>query len=173
MFTPLNIKHWRTILAWVTAFTIGHSLTLALCAFNVVFFSPALIEIAIALTIFWGASRSIYYVFYKKDLADAKQNFGTIMFFGLIHGMGFSNQLKQISVSPNNLLYELLGFNIGLELGQLLFLAVLFGLKFATPHVYWENQQQMNKYKYQFELSILIVSWICGLWMSIDRIVNS
>jgi len=173
MFTPLELKNWKTILFWVTAFTVGHSLTLALCVFDIFTIPSSLVESAIALTILWGASRSIYFVYTQKEMAKLKRNFGTIAFFGLIHGMGFSNQLKQVSISPDNLLWELLGFNIGLELGQILFLGLLFGFKFWMASSTKGKLRVSPNFKYQFELGILILAWICSLWMSIDRIVNS
>lgn len=173
MFTPLELKHWRTILLWVTAFTVGHSLTLALCVFDIFSIPAYIVEICIANTIVWGASRGLYYVYTKKDMSQLKRNFGTIAFFGLIHGMGFSNQLKQVSINPNNLLWELLGFNIGLELGQILFLGLLFGFKIWMASSAKGKLRVSPNFKYQFELGILLVSWVCGLWMCIDRIVNS
>lgn len=173
MFTPLELKNWRTLLLWVTAFTVGHSLTLALCVFDVFTIPSSLIESAIALTILWGASRSIFFVYNQLEMAKLKRNFGTIAFFGLIHGMGFSNQLKQVSIHPENLMWELLGFNIGLELGQILFLSVLFALKYWSSTSIVGKIQLAHHLKYQFELGILVIAWLCGLWMSIDRIVNS
>ncbi len=173
MFTPLEIKNWKTILLWVTAFTFGHSLTLALSTFEIVQIPSYIIENCIALTILWGASRSIYYVVRKKDLSELKRNYGTIAFFGLIHGLGFSNQLKAVSINSDTLLWELLGFNIGLELGQILFLSVLFGIKLASAQLYKANEFLYSRIKYKIELGILVAAWICSLWMSIDRIVNS
>ena len=173
MFTPLELKSWRTILWWVTAFTLGHSLTLALSAFDVLIIPTNIVEPCIAFTILWGASRSLYSVYHKKDLSKLKRNYGTIAFFGLIHGMGFSNQLKQVSTHSDNLIWELFGFNIGLELGQILFLSVLFFIKFWTTNSRLGKFQFATDFTYKFELGILIAAWICGLWMSIDRIVNS
>jgi hypothetical protein len=173
MFTPLEFKNWKTILAWVTAFTVGHSLTLALSTFEIVQIPTYIIENCIALTILWGASRSIYYVARKKNLAEQKRNYGTIAFFGLIHGLGFSNQLKAVSINSDTLIWELLGFNIGLELGQILFLGALFGIKFGFSRLTNLKDEFIPNIKYKIELFILGAAWICSLWMSIDRIVNS
>jgi hypothetical protein len=173
MFTPLEFKNWKTILAWVTAFTVGHSLTLALSTFEIVQIPTYIIENCIALTILWGASRSIFYVTRKKKLAEQKRNYGTIAFFGLIHGLGFSNQLKAVSINSDTLIWELLGFNIGLELGQILFLGVLYGIKYGFSRLTVVKDEFIPDIKYKLELLILAAAWICSLWMSIDRIVNS
>lgn len=113
---------WKKILVLVTAFTIGHSITLALSVLNVVHFSTKLIEFLIPVTIVITA---ISNVFVKKFVYKSK--FPFIYFlalaFGLIHGLGFSNYLKSLLGKDNNIIVQLLAFNVGLEVGQLLIVA--------------------------------------------------
>ena len=113
---------WKKILVLVTAFTIGHSITLVLSVLNVVHFSTKLIEFLIPVTIVITA---ISNVFVKKFVYKSK--FPFIYFlalaFGLIHGLGFSNYLKSLLGKDNNIIVQLLAFNVGLEVGQLLIVA--------------------------------------------------
>jgi hypothetical protein len=117
---------WRKLLWLVTAFTIGHSLTLALSVFNVLNYSTVWIEFLIPVTIVITALSN---VFVKKFVF--KSRFPLIyffaLFFGLIHGLGFSNYLKSLLSKSGNIVPELLAFNLGLEAGQLLIvIAILF-----------------------------------------------
>lgn len=110
---------WRKILVLVTAFTIGHSITLALSIFNIVQYSVKWIEFLIPVTIVITA---ISNVFVKKFVF--KNKFPLIyflaLFFGLVHGLGFSSYLKSLLGSEHNVVWQLLAFNVGLEVGQLL-----------------------------------------------------
>ncbi|MBC7720591.1 MAG: HupE/UreJ family protein [Pedobacter sp.] len=115
---------WKKILVLITAFTIGHSVTLALSVLNVMHFSIKWIEFLIPMTILITA---ISNVFVKKFVFKSK--FPFIYFlalaFGLIHGLGFSNYLKSLLGKDNNIIVQLLAFNMGLEFGQLLIVAVV------------------------------------------------
>lgn len=117
---------WKKLLWLITAFTIGHSITLALSVFNILNYSTNWIEFLIPVTIVITA---ISNVFVKKFVYKAK--FPLIyffaLFFGLIHGLGFSNYLKSLLSKGENIVPELLAFNLGLEAGQLLIvLSILF-----------------------------------------------
>ncbi len=117
---------WKKLLWLITSFTIGHSITLALSVFNILNYSTDWIEFLIPVTILVTA---ISNVFVKKFTFKAK--FPLIyffaLFFGLIHGLGFSNYLKSLLSKGENIVPELLAFNLGLEAGQLLIvLSILF-----------------------------------------------
>jgi ABC-type antimicrobial peptide transport system permease subunit len=117
---------WKKLVWLVTAFTIGHSVTLALSVLNILNYSTNWIEFLIPVTILITAISNI---FVKKFAFKAK--FPIIyffaLFFGLIHGLGFSNYLKSLLSKGENIVPELLAFNLGLEAGQLLIvIAILF-----------------------------------------------
>ncbi len=124
-------SEWRKILILVTAFTIGHSVTLALAATGVLTFPTPIIEFLIPVTIILtGLNNS-----WKKDDRSGnhfsktmKINYGLALFFGFIHGMGFSNFLKSTLLPGEeaSFVLQLLAFNLGIELGQLIIVGILF-----------------------------------------------
>lgn len=142
-----QLKEWKKILILVTAFTIGHSITLALAALNLVSFSKDLIEFLIPVTIL---ITSLYNVF-TKSLAVPTTTFNQrlnirylfALFFGLIHGMGFSNYLKAMLMpgQENELIPQLLAFNIGVELGQLLIVAIIMAVAYLVLTVFKAKQR--------------------------------
>jgi hypothetical protein len=119
-----QFSDWKKLLVLITAFTIGHSVTLALSVFNIVNFATNWIEFLIPVTIVITA---ISNVFVKKFVFKTK--FPLIYFFalafGLIHGVGFSNYLKSLLGINSNIVAQLLAFNVGLEVGQLIIVACL------------------------------------------------
>jgi ABC-type antimicrobial peptide transport system permease subunit len=119
------IGDWKKVLVLVTAFTIGHSITLALSVLNYISISTKWIEFLIPVTIVVTALSNIFQTDFKF-----KTRFPLIyffaLFFGLIHGLGFSTYLKSLLGKETNIVGELLAFNLGLEFGQILIvLAVL------------------------------------------------
>ncbi len=114
------LKDWKKVIILVTAFTIGHTITLALASLRIIYFSTDLIEFLIPITIFISAFSDFFYKenINNKRLQDLK--YILAMFFGLIHGLGFSNYLRALLGSEDNITMPLFAFNIGLELGQII-----------------------------------------------------
>ncbi|GMQ25671.1 HupE/UreJ family protein [Algoriphagus sp. oki45] len=115
-------RDWKKILILVTAFTIGHSLTLALATFNVVKVRSDVIEFLIPVTI---AITALVTLFKPKPSTGKgiSLNYLFAGFFGLIHGLGFSNYLKELLGKEASIWQPLLAFNIGLEVGQIVIVA--------------------------------------------------
>jgi len=112
------LEDWRRVLVLVTAFTIGHSITLALSVTNVVYIKSSVIEFLIPVTI---AITAFSNVIRKQTVPGKLQiNYFFAGFFGLIHGMGFSGYLKSLLGTQTNIVRPLLAFNLGLEFGQIL-----------------------------------------------------
>ena len=120
-------KDWKKVLVLVTAFTIGHSITLALSVLNYVNISVKWVEFLIPVTIFITALSNVW----QKEF-QFKSKFPLIyffaLFFGLIHGLGFSTYLKSLLGKETNIVGELLAFNLGLEFGQILIVAVVLAI---------------------------------------------
>lgn len=132
---------WKKILVLVTAFTIGHSITLALSALNYVNVSSAWIEFLIPVTIVITALSNVW----QKEVTT-KSKIPVIyffaLFFGLIHGLGFSNYLKGILGRDENIVMQLLAFNLGLELGQLLIVLAFLILAFICLQIIKMNRRE-------------------------------
>jgi hypothetical protein len=114
------LADWRKVLGMVTAFTIGHSLTLALSVLNYVFISPQWIEFLIPITILSTCLLNLY----KPTNQTGPATYLITLIFGLIHGLGFSAYLKSLLGTDDSILSQLFAFNIGLEAGQLLVVSI-------------------------------------------------
>lgn len=117
-----TFKEWKQVLILVTAFTIGHSLTLALSVLNVISINTALVEFLIPLTIVLTA---IWNILAGKKNGRVRTNYFFALFFGLIHGLGFANSIKMMLASDQSLVMGLFGFNVGLEAGQIVVVLLL------------------------------------------------
>lgn len=117
------LKEWKKVLVLVTAFTIGHSLTLALSVLDVFRFPEKWVEFLIPCTIFITAFTNLF----QKEFSNrsVRINYFLALFFGLIHGMGFANTIRMMLASDQSIGSGLLAFNVGLELGQLVVVAIL------------------------------------------------
>lgn len=113
----------KKILILVTAFTIGHSITLALSTFDIIRINSAWVEFLIPLTIVLTSLNNI--LFRNKKKSQNNANYYLALIFGLIHGMGFANTARVMIAKSQSIAIPLLGFNIGLELGQI---AIVFGI---------------------------------------------
>ena len=136
---------WQKILVLVTAFTIGHSITLALSVFNVVHYSTKWIEFLIPVTIVITAVSNI---FVKQFVFKSKFPFIYFMalFFGLIHGLGFSNYLKSLLGKDNNIVAQLFAFNLGLEVGQLMIVSCILLLSYLLVGLLKLNRREYILY---------------------------
>ncbi len=120
-----TVPDWRKVLILVTAFTIGHSITLALSVLNFVNIHTAFIEFLIPVTILITALSNI--INKRPKPKSLKIKYFLALCFGLVHGMGFSNYLKSLLGKTRNIVWELLAFNLGLEFGQVIIvIAALF-----------------------------------------------
>lgn len=115
-------RDWRKIVILITAFTIGHSLTLALATFKVIEIRSDIIEFLIPVTI---AITALVTILKPKPSSgrNIQLNYILALFFGLIHGLGFSNYLRELLGKEAIIWKPLLAFNLGLEAGQLVIVA--------------------------------------------------
>jgi hypothetical protein len=124
----LFVKRFIDLLKVITAFTVAHTLTLALAVLQIVRVPPHLVEIGIALTIMYVAAENLW----NRDPAGRwVLTFG----FGLVHGFGFANVLRELGLPSAGLARSLLCFNLGVEVGQIVIVAALW------PALWWVNRQ--------------------------------
>ena len=125
------LQEWRQVLMLVTAFTIGHSITLALATLQLIHYKTALVELLIPITILITAISNFFFreekqrKFPSRKLSGRSWRYGLALSFGLIHGMGFSNYLRSLLGREADIVGPLLAFNIGLEIGQLVIVALV------------------------------------------------
>jgi len=137
-----TIQDVRKIAALVTAFTVGHSITLALAALDKINVDPDLIEMLIPITILISCLLN-YWSLLKESEYHASKGYliySVILFFGLIHGLGFSNFLSAMLFDGESIVTPLLGFNVGIEIAQLIIvLMVLLFLSVSDRLLKWKK----------------------------------
>jgi len=143
-----QVTEWKRILVLITAFTLGHSITLALATLQVVTYSSKLIEFLIPITIFITAVGNLFYKIPKSNLVKPSRpqylRYIFAVLFGLIHGLGFSNFLRSLLGREESLLQPLLAFNIGLELGQLIIVGAFVIVAFLADRLFNVNRRDWN-----------------------------
>jgi HupE / UreJ protein len=118
--------HWKRVLILVTAFTVGHTTTLALATLGMFSVSNDIVEFLIPVTIFITALINIFYKIGAYSVQLHSFKYFAALFFGLIHGLGFSNYLKSLLSLEEKLSTALFSFNLGVEIGQIfIVLAIL------------------------------------------------
>ncbi len=161
------IKDWKKVLILVTAFTIGHSLTLALSALKIVNISASLVETLIPITIILTC---IYNIWKAQIFVDEGQsnlndqddirkenvmaNYGLALGFGFIHGLGFSNFFKAILGRDESIIMPLLSFNIGVELGQIIIVLGTLLISYLLVNIL-----HIKRKYYSIGISIIIAVW--------------
>ena len=134
------LKDWKQVLVLVTAFTIGHSVTLALSVLDIIRFSAKWVEFLIPCTIVFTAIANL---FQKKFTPKSiRINYFLALFFGLIHGLGFANTIRVALASDQTLGWGLFGFNIGLEAGQIIVVIIILILSYIIVDLLKANRRE-------------------------------
>ena len=158
-----SFRNWDWLIL-ITAFTIGHCITLALSILNIIRLPSSLIEFAILLTILISAIFRWIQVEKNENKSYQKDQkvYAITLLFGLIHGLGFSNMLRSMLGSQADILQPLLFFNLGLEVGQIVI--VLFSLVTITS---------LNEYahipRFYLVRGIAIPVGFVSLWLMFER----
>lgn len=134
-------RDWKRVLILVTAFTIGHSITLALSTLRIVNVKAELIEFLIPLTIFITAVSNLFKDENTIGSKPMQMNYFYAAFFGLIHGLGFSNYLRSILGKDKNIITQLLAFNVGLEVGQIIIVVLFMSVCFILVDLFGVNRR--------------------------------
>lgn len=129
----LIAMRWQSLLQLISCFTLGHSITLIAASLGMIHFNTHLIESVIALSIAYIGADNLYHLHKRRrhpasysastpDPFHHKQRLIGAFVFGLIHGFGFSSVLQNIGLPADTLVYALLLFNLGVEIGQIIFI---------------------------------------------------
>ena len=143
-----------SLLKIITAFTVAHSITLALAALNIVMLPERLVEATIALSIAYVAAENLF-------MRHAVSHRWAVAFiFGLMHGFGFSNVLRELGLPKEGLVWALLNFNLGVEAGQAIAVVI------AVPLLIW-----LRRYRWEPRAvaAVSIVVLMVGLILFVDR----
>ena len=155
------LRDWKQVLILVTAFTIGHSLTLALSVFDIIRFPSNWVEFLIPVTIVITAISNLFQR--KFTERSIRINYFLALFFGLIHGMGFANSIRFMLAKDQNIGWGLLGFNVGLEVGQIAVVLILL----VVAHLI-VNLSRVNRKDWVIFLSASVFS--LALKIALERI---
>jgi hydrogenase/urease accessory protein HupE len=153
----LAVDGWRRFALVVTSFTIAHSVTLALGALELVVVSPRLVEPLIAASIVYVAVENIVR---RSPRARIPVTFG----FGLVHGLGFGGALRDLGLSASELWRPLLGFNLGVETGQLMVVAPLL------PLVLWLDRKPALSRKVRIVAGVAV--GVLALFWLVQRLLG-
>ncbi|RNL56960.1 HupE/UreJ family protein [Pedobacter jejuensis] len=151
----------KQVLILVTAFTIGHSLTLFLSVTDVIRFESKWVEFLIPCTIVFTALSNLFI----KDfsLKSIKINYYLALIFGLIHGMGFANSIRIMLAKDQNIGWGLFGFNVGLEAGQIFVVIIILAATFIVL-----NYSEIKRPSWVLFISAAVFS--LALKMALERI---
>jgi len=133
-------KQWTKVLWLITLFTIGHSITLALSAYNILNINSNLVEFLIPLTIFITGLMNVLTA-KKASVGKENQNLFFALFFGLIHGLGFSNYFKIMIGKTSDKLVPLIEFAVGVEAAQIIIVLVILLIGTLVQSIFGVNRR--------------------------------
>ena len=151
----LWVRKRRELFLAVTAFTLGHSVTLALTSLNVLSLSSTLVEIGIAASILWLAIK----LSLDQSSAGLRQAISLPFFFGLLHGLGFAGALVELGLPSEAIPLALFGFNVGIELGQLAFIGAII-LLMSIPWGRFNQLKPLTK-----SLGVQFIGVMAAFWV--------
>ncbi len=158
---------WRRILLTITGFTVAHSITLTLAALGMVRLPIPPIEAVIALSITFLA-REI--MLEKRDTLSWKYPVVISSSFGLLHGFGFASALSDIGLPQTEIPAALLAFNVGVEIGQLLFVIVLFSVSTIIIKISNNVQTLSKPLLISMQKPIALFAGVISMFWVIERI---
>lgn len=130
LLSGVPLQKWKQMLLLITAFTVGHTVTLAITTLAAPILSSELVEFLIPVTILITGINNL-----RKEQSDITTRFVLVFLFGLIHGMGFAGYLSLLLPSDSQIWQPLLFFNLGVEAGQIIFASILGALLFSTRFI--------------------------------------
>jgi len=148
---------WKKTIILVTSFTLAHTITLGMSMYKLIDIPGSIIEPLIAFSIAYVAIENLL----------TKPNFirkvVVVFFFGLVHGMGFASMLKEFDMDKSSFIYSLIGFNIGVEVAQVIIISLVGVSLFIVKYMGGNGRNIIT-----IPASILVA--IFGIWMGIDRL---
>ncbi|KJD36540.1 HupE / UreJ protein [Tamlana sedimentorum] len=160
---PYLFKDWKRVLLLVSMFTLGHTLSLVLAAYNIVSVNATIVEFLIPVSIFIVA---LYNVFTAGKGAQ-KEKVGVLflstLFFGLIHGLGFAREFKMFLGKSDNKLILLLEFALGIELAQIIIVFIVLFLGYLVQTLF-----RFSKRDWVMVLSAIVIGLVIPMILNSD-----
>lgn len=154
LISPYAFKDWKRILFLVSIFTVGHTLALVLSVYNIVSVKASLVEFLIPVTILITALFALFTAGKTTKKESVTFVAGVTLFFGLIHGLGFSNYFKTIMIgTPSEKVLPLMEFALGIEIAQLIVVMIGLILAYVAQAVFKFSKR---------EWGLIIASFIIG-----------
>ena len=158
------LTRFSDIIKFVTAFTIGHSITLIFATLFKITANYYLIDAIIAFSVIYKGFENLGG--FKRWLSINPPSLILMVFtFGLIHGFGLSTRLQQINLGNNNLIYSILSFNIGVEFGQIVALAIVFPLLLLIRGKSFETLSKISNWGLIIAGIFLLIYQLNGFFM--------
>ena len=156
-----TLGEWKKVLILITAFTIGHAITLVLSVLNIIRFSDAWVEFLIPCTILVTAAVNLF----QKDFStkSLRINYFLALFFGLVHGMGYANAIRFSLAKGQGFGFSLFSFNLGLEIGQIFVVLLLLLLTYLIPRLPWISRRN-------WVITISALVFVVSLQMAVERV---
>lgn len=158
----LIVSGWRKLVATITAFTLAHSITLALATLGFVNVPQAPVEAVIALSILFVAVEIVHWRQGREGVTRRKPWLVAFL-FGLLHGLGFAGALTEIGLPEHAIPLALLFFNLGVETGQLMFVGAVLAA--------WSALRSISLPEWAWRLPVYSIGGLAAFWV-IERIAG-
>ncbi len=155
-----QFKQWKKVIWLITLFTLGHSITLALSAYNVIRVREDLVEFLIPLTIFITGLMNVLTA-RKASVGKENQNLFFALFFGLIHGLGFSNYFKAMIGRASDKFLPLVEFALGVEAAQIIIVGLILLIGGLVQSVFGVNRRD-----WILITSAIVIGFACQMMMN-------
>ncbi|MDB9961143.1 HupE/UreJ family protein [Oceanihabitans sp.] len=160
---PYLFKDWKRVLILVSVFTLGHTLSLVLAAYNVVSVNGKLVEFLIPLTILIVAVFNVFTAGKKAKSEKVGVLFFSTLFFGIVHGLGFAREFKMMVGHSENKLLTLLEFALGIEFAQIIIVFIVLFIGFLTQTVF-----RFSKRDWIMVISAIVIGLVIPMLLNSD-----
>jgi len=160
---PYLFKDWKRVLILVSVFTLGHTLSLVLAAYNVVSVNGKLVEFLIPLTILIVAVFNVFTAGKKANNEKGGVLFFSTLFFGIVHGLGFAREFKMMVGRSENKLITLLEFALGIECAQIIIVFIVLFIGFLMQTVF-----RFSKRDWIMVISAVVIGLVLPLLLNSD-----
>ncbi|GAA4938660.1 HupE/UreJ family protein [Algibacter agarivorans] len=160
---PYVFKNWKRVLLLVSMFTLGHTLSLVLAAYNVVTVNAAVVEFLIPITILIVALFNVFTSGKGAQREKVGVLFLSTLFFGLVHGLGFAREFKMLLGDTDNKLVLLLEFALGIELAQIIIVFIVLFLGYVVQTIF-----RFTKRDWIMVISAIVVGLVIPMILNSD-----